>query len=61
MLSLVCLLVELILGFATASLTHETGGLAKLYELASTTTLVLQVNRLTKYASHPNSFYNLEI
>ena len=47
MLSLVCLLVELIPGFVTAILTWETGGL----ELASTITLVLQANRLTKCAS----------
>ena len=46
MLSLVCLLVQLILG-CYRNLTRETGGL----ELASAITLVLQANRLTKCAS----------
>ena len=41
MLSLLCLLVELILGFVIEILIWETGGL----ELASTITLVLQANR----------------
>ena len=45
----VCLLDELILGFCCSDLIWETGG----YELASTITLVLQANRLTKCASHP--------
>ena len=40
----VCLLDELILGFCYSDLTLETGG----FELASTITLVLQANRLTK-------------
>ena len=44
----VCLLDELILGFCYSDLTLETGG----FELASTITLVLQANRLTKCASH---------
>ena len=43
----VCLLDELILGFCYSDLTLETGG----FELASTITIVLQVNRLTKCAS----------
>ena len=45
----VCLLDELILGFCYNDWTFETGG----FELASTITLVLQANRLTKWASHP--------
>ena len=45
----VCLLDELILGFCYNNLTLETGG----FELTSTITLVLQANRLTKCASHP--------
>ena len=44
----VCLLDELILGFCYSDLTLETVG----FELASTITLVLQANRLTKCASH---------
>ena len=48
----VCLLDELILGFCYSDLTLETGG----FELASTITLVLQANRLTKCASHPELF-----
>ena len=40
-----CLLDELILGFRYSDLTWETGG----FELASTITLVLQSNRLTKW------------
>ena len=40
---------ELILSFCYSDLTLETGG----FELASTITLVLQTNRLTKCASHP--------
>ena len=50
----VCLLDELILGFCYSDLTLETGG----FKLASTITLVtlmLQVKRLTKCASHPKS------
>ena len=43
----VCLLDELILGFCYSDLTLETGG----FELASTITLALQGNRLTKFAS----------
>ena len=45
----VCLLDELILGFCYSDLTLETGG----FELASTITLVLQANQLTKCTSHP--------
>ena len=45
----VCLLDELILAFCYNDLTWETGG----FELASTITLALQENRLTKWASHP--------
>ena len=45
---LVCLLDELILGFCYSDLTWATGR----DELASTITLVLQANRLTKCASH---------
>ena len=48
----VCLLDELILGFCYSDLTLETGG----FELASTITLVLQANWLTKCASH--RFFN---
>ena len=44
----VCLLDELILGFCYSNLILETGR----FELASTITLVLQANRLTKCASH---------
>ena len=47
----VCLLDELILDFCYTDLTLETGG----FELASTITLVLQANWLTKCASHPLS------
>ena len=47
----VCLLDELILGFCYSELTLETNG----FELASTITLVLQANRLTKCASHPKA------
>ena len=49
MLIFVYLLDDLILGFRYSNLTRETDGL----ELASTITLVLQANQLTKYASHP--------
>ena len=49
---LVCLLDELIIGFCYSDLTLETGG----FELASTITLVLQANQLTKCASHPNQY-----
>ena len=42
----VCLLDELILHFCYSDLTLETGG----FKLASTITLVLQGNRLTKCA-----------
>ena len=45
----VCLLDELILGFCYSSFTLETSG----FELASTTTLALQANQLTKCTSHP--------
>ena len=51
----VCLLDELILGFCYIDLTLETGG----FELASTITLVLQANRLTKCASHPNDMWHI--
>ena len=44
----VCLLDELILDFCYSDLTLETGG----FELVLTITLVLQMNRLTKCASH---------
>ena len=44
----VCLLDELILGFCYSDLAWEAGG----FELASTITLVLQANQLTKCASH---------
>ena len=46
---IVCLLDELILGFCYSDLTLETAR----FELASTLTLVLQANRLTKCASQP--------
>ena len=49
MLTFVCLLYDLILGFCYSNLRRETGGL----KLASTITLVLQANWLTKCASHP--------
>ena len=53
MLVSVCLLDDLILGFCYSSLSLETGG----FELiTSTITLVLQVNRLTKCASHPGMY-----
>ena len=45
----VCLLDGLIPRFCYSDMTLETGG----FELASTITFVLQVNRLTKCASHP--------
>ena len=45
----VYLLDELILGFCYSDLTLETGG----FELASTITLVLQPDQLTKCDSHP--------
>ena len=44
----VCVLDELTLGFCYGDLSVETGG----FELASTITLALQANRLTKCASH---------
>ena len=44
----VFLLDELILDFCYSDLTLETGG----FEVASTITLVLQANRLSKCASH---------
>ena len=44
----ICLLDELILGFCYSDLRWETGR----FELALAITHVLQVNRLTKYASH---------
>ena len=52
MLILVCLLDEFFLGLCYNILTGETG----ILELASTVTLVLQANRLTKCASHPKNF-----
>ena len=45
----VCLPDELALGFCYSDLTLETGW----FDLASTITLILQANRLTKRASHP--------
>ena len=58
MLSSVCLLDDLVLGFCDSSLTQETGR----FELTSASTLViLQVNRLSKRASHflvPHSISN---
>ena len=45
----VCLLDELTLGFCYSDLSLETSG----FELASTITLVLQANQLTKCANHP--------
>ena len=49
----------MILGFCYSDLTLETSG----FELASTITLVLQANRLTKCASHPKckSGYHLTV
>ena len=44
----VCLLDELILGFCYSNLTLETGG----FELASSITLVLQANQLTKCVNY---------
>ena len=44
----VCLLDELILCFCQSDLTLETGG----FELASTITLVIQANELTKCSNH---------
>ena len=52
----VCLLDELILGFCYSDLTLETGG----FELASTITLVLQANQLTKCASHPQIIFLMQ-
>ena len=46
----VCLLDVLIIGFCYSYLALETGE----FKLASTVTLVLQANRLTKFASHPS-------
>ena len=51
----VCLLDNLILGFLLQDLTRETGG----FELASTITLVLQENRLTKCASQIRTFQQI--
>ena len=48
-----CLLDELILGFCYSDSTLEIGG----FELASTITLVLQGNRLTKCDSQPKKFH----
>ena len=48
----VCLLDDLILSFCYSNLSRETGGLG----LASTITLALQANRLTKCTSHPKEF-----
>ena len=45
----ICLFDDLILGFCYSNLTRETGG----FELASTITIILQVNQLTECASHP--------
>ena len=45
----VCLLDQLILGFCYSDLTLETNG----FQLASSITLVVQANLLTKCASHP--------
>ena len=45
---LVCLLDELVLGFCYSDLTLESGG----FELASTIILLLEANRLTKYAKN---------
>ena len=56
MLILFVYLMILILGFCYSNLTRETGRL----ELASTITLVLQANRLTKCASHPNDYYFIQ-
>ena len=47
--SFICLLDDLSLGFCYSNLTWETSG----FKLASTISLVLQVNRLTKCASYP--------
>ena len=51
MLIFVCLLDDLILGFCYSNLTREIVG----FELAPTTNLVLQANRLSKCVSHPKS------
>ena len=51
MLIFTCLLDNLIRGFCYNNLSRKTGEL----ELASTITLVLQANRLIKFASHPYS------
>ena len=54
----VCLLDDLIRGFCYSNLTWETGGFA----LASTITLVLQLNRLIKFKYHSpvlSCFHNL--
>ena len=51
MLISVCLIDDLILGFCYSKLKQETGGL----ELASTVTLIVQANQLTKCASHPKN------
>ena len=51
----VCLLDELILGVCYSDLTWKTGG----SELASTITLALQANRLTKCDSHPKCYSTL--
>ena len=51
MLRFVCLLVDLIQGFCYSYLKLETAVL----ELAATITLVLQANRLTKYASESSN------
>ena len=52
----VCLLDDLIVGFCYRYLIQETGGL----ELASTITLVLQANPLTRSTSHSNLFCSLK-
>ena len=51
----VCLLHELILGFRYSDLTLGTGG----FEVASTITLALQANRLTKFFNY--TFLELEV
>ena len=55
MLISISLLDDLILGFCYKSLTKETSG----FEFGSTTNLILQVNRLTKCATHPKLSYIL--
>ena len=52
-----CLLDELILGFCYSDLSLETGG----FELASSITLVLQANRLTRCASQVCKYVSLDL